>query len=223
MISNNGRILRTFKNGKARINGFLDDYAFTADAFITMYQLTFDEAWLYSAKQLAEVVMHHFTQDDSPLFWFMPDDNEDDNVTRLSRILETNDGVEPSGNSMMASVLLNLGYYFENEEWVERSTLMCTYIKKHVVDYPGYYANWASVSAAIAKGVTTLAVVGEKSLELARSIQKDFHPFMLLAVSTKESSIPVLKNKYKAGRTLIYRCVNHTCDAPVESVADISF
>lgn len=223
MISDDGRILRTYKDGNARINGFLDDYAFTADAFITLYQLTFDESWLLKAEQLARVVIDHFSQDDSPLFWYMADDNEDQNVTRLSRILETNDGVEPSGNSMMASVLLNLGYYFENEDWVDTAKLMCNYLKKHITDYPGYYANWASVSAAISKGVSTLAITGDNAVNLARQVQKQFLPFVFIAAANNDSSLPVFNNKFQPGKTLIYKCVNHTCDAPVENVSDISF
>lgn len=223
MISEDGRILRTYKDGNARINGFLDDYAFTADAFITLYQLTFDESWLLKAEQLTRVVIDHFSQDDSPLFWYMADDNEDQNVTRLSRILETNDGVEPSGNSMMASVLLHLAYYFENEDWVDTSRLMCNYLKKHITDYPGYYANWASVSAAISKGVTTIAIAGDNAVNLAHQVQKQFHPFVLIAAANNTSSLPVFNNKFKPGKTLIYKCVNHSCDAPVENVSDISF
>lgn len=223
MISDEGRILRTWKNGQARINGFLDDYAFTAEAFIALYQLTFDEVWLFKARHLTEYVLKEFSQNDSPLFWYLPENNEDTSITKLSRVLETTDGVEPSGNAVMAWVLLCLGNYFEEQSMIDRSIQMCTYMQENVKLYPGYYAYWANVSTALARDVNLVVIAGDNAFELARNIQRNYLPFTLLAASVNENDLPVFKYKFKEGKTLIYNCIGHKCNAPVENVEDISF
>lgn len=223
LIQNNGKINRSWKDRKSKINGFLDDYAFTADAFITLYQLTFDESWLHKAKLLTEYALNEFSQHNSPMFWYMPKHNEDTYTIKISRILETSDSVKPSGNSVMAWVLLNLGHYYGNQAWVDRASHMCSYMQKKVVAYPEFYANWAILAAALAHGLNLIIITGKKSIDFARNIQQRFHPFTLLAAATDKSSIPVFKDKFQYNRTVIYKCVNQVCEAPVEKVEDISF
>lgn len=223
MISTENIIRRTWKNGNAKINGFLDDYAFTADAFITLYQLTFDEVWLIKAKEITEVVLKSFSQESSPLFWYMPDNNEDPNIIKLSRILETTDGVEPSGNAVMAWVLLCLGNYFEDQSYVDRSRQMCIYMEKNIIAYPSFYAHWAGVAAAHVHDLSVIVITGPEAHEYAKKLQMHYSPFLLLAASNNKSEIPVFMNKFKGEKTFIYKCKNNTCDAPVEKIEDISF
>lgn len=222
MLSENGKILRTWKEGSGKINGFLDDYAFTADAFISLYQLTFDETWLLEAKNLTEIVLKEFSQQDSPLFWFLPETNEDQSIIKISRVLETSDGVEPSGNSVMAWVLLCLGNYFENQEYIDRSKNMCTSMYNNILSYPSYYANWANVAAAHTHGISILVVTGPDAFDYSRQLRLQYNPYLLLAAANNKSEIPVFMNKFRNGKTYIYKCANHTCDAPVERLEDIS-
>lgn len=222
MISKNGKILRSWKNGQAKINGFLDDYAFTADAFISLYQLTFDEAWLFKARQLAEMIIQYFSQESSPLFWYLPVDNEDLSISSLSRVLETSDGVEASGNAVMASLLLSLGNYFEDESYIQRSVDMCSYMQKNVVAYPAYHGQWASIIAAHAHGTSVIVIAGENATLYANQLKLRYNPFSYIAAASNKSDLPVFKNKFKEGRTVIYKCVNHSCDAPVEKVEDLA-
>jgi len=219
MVTDNGSIRRTWKNGSAKINGFLDDYAFMADALIELYQLTFTEEYLFKAKLLADSLIQRFSQHESPLFWYLPEDNEDNHILKISRVLETNDGVEPSGNAVMAGVLLSLGNYFEDQSYITRSLEMCRYMEKNIVAYPSFHAHWASVTAAHVHGVSVVATTGDDAVKYARKLQKRYSPFTLFAASANQSRIPVLANKLKEGKTLIYRCVNHVCEAPVDDPA----
>lgn len=223
LIQTDGKINRSWKDNKSKINGFLNDYAFTADAFISLYQLTFDESWLHKAKLITECALNEFSQKNSPMFWYIPENNEDTHILNISRILETSDGVEPSGNSVLAWVLLTLGNYYENQEWIDRSIQMCSYMQNNVVAYPDYYANWASLAAALTNGLNLVVITGEKSVDFARKIQKQFHPFTLLAVANEKSSLPVFRDKFQYNRTVIYKCSHQACEAPVEKVEDISF
>lgn len=221
MINETGRIQRSWKKGVAKINGFLDDYAFTADAFISLYQLTFDESWLFRAQQLTDYVIDHFSQESTPLFWYLPKDNGDSSITALSRVLETSDGVEPSGNAVMASVLLSLGNYFEDEAYIQRSLEMCSYMQKNVAAYPAWYGKWASVVTAHAHGTNVIVIAGENAVKYADQLRSLYSPFSLIASASNKSDLPVFKNKFKEGRTVIYKCINHVCEAPVDKVEDL--
>lgn len=222
MIGENGKILRTWKNGVAKINGFLDDYAFAAEAFIYLYNLTFDEAWLLKARELTDRVLRDFSQSDSPMFWYMAEDSDDKNVLKLSRILETTDGVEPSGNSVMAWVLLALGQYFENNDYISRSEQMCIYIQKNLIAYPNFHGYWGSVTASHVQGISLVAITGRSAVEYARRLHNTYHPNTLLAAAVSQSELPVFYNKFKDNKTLIYKCINHTCEAPVERLEDLN-
>lgn len=223
MISVDGKITRTWKNGEARINGFLDDYAFTADAFLSLYQLTFDESWLLRAKQLTDYAINEFSHESTPLFWFVPQSNDDPNINNLSRLLETTDGVEPSGNSVMAWVMLAIGNFFEDQAYIDRSKNMCNYIQKNMVSYPAYHAQWATVTAAHVNGIDLVTITGPEAANYASQLYRKYRPFLLLAAAYNKSSIPVFKNKFRSDHsTLIYKCRNHTCEAPVEKIEDIS-
>lgn len=221
MIAPDGHMNRTYKDGQAKINGFLDDYAFCAQAFIAIYQMTFDEYWLHRAKQLTDYVIEHFSQDDGILFWFLPSNNEDQNVISLSRVLETNDGVEPSGNAVMAWVLLLLGNYFEDTAYIDRSLNMCNRMMQNIETYPSWFAYWAMVSSAHAQGITTIAIAGPRALDLAKEAEQGFKPFCLLAAATTESNLPLFKYKFVTGKTFVYKCANFTCSAPVENIVNV--
>lgn len=223
MISPDGKILRTWQNGSAKINGFLNDYALTADSFISLYQLTFDESWLFRAKQLTDYVISTFSQETSPMFWYTPGDSQDDSIAGISRILETADGVEPSGNAVMAHVLLALGNFFEEPLLISRSEQMCVYMHHNIISYPAYYAYWASVAAAHAAGISMVVITGPKSIEFAHRLQSKFNPFTLLAASCNKSAIPVFMNKFRDDRTVIYKCINQKCESPIEKVEDFSY
>ncbi len=223
MISSDGMIQRTWQNGMAKINGFLNDYALTADAFIALYQLTFDELWLHKAKQLVDYVISEFSQESTPMFWYMPKKNGENSIAEISRILETTDGVEPSGNSVMAGLLLAIGNYFEEPSYISRSEMMCTYMQNNIISYPAYYANWASVTAAHSTGISMVVIAGPRAIEFARQLQSQFSPFTFFAAASNKSDIPVLMNKFKSDRTVIYKCIKNKCEAPIEKVEDFSF
>ncbi len=221
IMAKGGKILRSYKNGISKINGFLDDYAFTAEAFISLYQLTFDEKWLLRSRDLVEYVIEHFSQDSAPLFWFLPENSEDAHITHLSRILETSDGVEPSGNSTMAWALLVLGNYFEDQDYIKRSSEMCNHLKSNVEQYPAYNSKWATVMAAHVHGINMIVIAGEDAYQKAEMLKPIYMPLSLIAAATRGSDLPIFNNKFKIGKTMIYKCTNLNCDAPVESPDDL--
>ena len=99
MMSDDGRLDRNYKNGKSTINAFLDDYSYTIEAFISMYEVTFDEKWIYAAKKLADYVIAHFKENKSNFFFYTSDIDK----PLIARKIDFSDNVTPSSNSSLAS------------------------------------------------------------------------------------------------------------------------
>ncbi|MCK5704895.1 MAG: thioredoxin domain-containing protein, partial [Cyclobacteriaceae bacterium] len=114
------RLYRNYKNGKASINAFLDDYAFTIEAFISLYEATFDEKWLEDARQLTTYALAHFYDGESGMFFYTSDIDPE----LIARKMEISDNVIPSSNSQMAKNLFVLGQYFYNDDYIQKSKTM---------------------------------------------------------------------------------------------------
>lgn len=216
MLSEDHRLNRSFKDGKSSVNGFLDDYCFTIDAFIALYQVTFDETWLERAGHLLDYALRHFFNPDKDLFYYKSDlDTE-----LIARNVEVSDDVIPASNSVMAHHLFTLGHYFSNEDYIEKARRMLGKLKSQLTDGGAYYANWSRLMLRIVTPVYEVAIAGEDCLEKRKEMDKYFLPGMILLGSSGESQLPLLKNKFKPGETTIYVCKDKICQQPVNEVAD---
>ncbi len=112
----NGRLLHTWRNGQAKLDAFLDDYAFLIVALLDVYAIDFDQRWIQQAAELAEDMIRHFGDDDGG-FFFTADDQE----KLIARTKSFQDSSIPSGNAMASIALLRLGRLTGNQEWVERA------------------------------------------------------------------------------------------------------
>lgn len=216
MIQVDGSIKRNYKNGKVTISGFLDDYALTAEAFIALYQATFNEEWLNIAKLLAEHVVDHFYNLNTGLFFYTSINDS----PLIARKTESQDNVIPSSNSSMAKVLYRLGLYFDNNDYIEKARRAVATVKENVIGYPSFYANWASVADWVISEPYEVAIVGEKAEEIRAELSKHFLPNAILLGSVGESTLSLLQGKYKAGETYIYICKNKACQLPVKTVGE---
>ena len=108
LMKKDGGLFHNHKNGKSTINGYLEDYASVIDAFVGLYELTFDQRWLLRARDLTEYCIENFHDSNSGLFFFTS--KIDDIIIR--RTLETSDNVIPASNSIMGQNLLRLSKLF---------------------------------------------------------------------------------------------------------------
>jgi len=214
------KLYHSWNNGKPKINAFLDDYAFTADAFIALYQVTFDEAWLLRAELLVEQVNLLFEDASGPLYWVAPQVASETRAA-VVRMKETTDGVEPSGNAVMAGVFLALGHYLEKESYIDRATQMLLNMQQQLVANPSSHACWAMQAAALANGLTMVVVTGPDAYKTAGMLNRKFYPGVLIAASVEKSGLSLFSHRLKAGQNQIFKCRGNTCDAPVGSVVDL--
>ncbi|MEO6681671.1 MAG: thioredoxin domain-containing protein [Ginsengibacter sp.] len=208
-----GSVYRNYKNGKASIPAFLDDYAFFISALINFYQVSFDEAYLHTAQKMMDYVRIHFYDKSSGMFYFT-----DDRFSKLiARKTEITDNVIPSSNSEMAKNLLFLGMYFERKEYEMEAEQMLKNITSNALQNPGYFSNWACVMSLQIHPPFEIAIVGKKWKEKVDDFQNHFFPDALF-LGGENGSLPLLDGKEISDKTMIYVCRNKTCALPVEKV-----
>ena len=218
MIKDNYRIDRNYKNGKSTINGFLDDYAITIQAFLSMYQATFEQQWLDQAKGLTDHVLSHFDGDASGFFYF----TSDLDPPLIARRIDYGDNVIPSANSIMARNLVLLGELLGQEPYTARGQRMFNRVWPRLKKdgQPSFYSNWCQLMLTLIKPPFEIAIVGSAYDRLLDEIQRTYQPDAVYLGGPDSGNLPLLQYKHVEGETLIYVCQNKTCKRPVETVAD---
>lgn len=212
MWQEDGSLLRTYKNGSAKIKGFLEDYANTADALVTLYESTLNEEWLAAAKQLADYALDHFYDGKQPFLSYIQLDGEQ----LIAPHYEIEDNVIPASNSVMAFVLKKLGTFYGNTHYEEMARTMLLHIIPGL-DYPSAFANWMELWLAFLPGSKELAVMGEGVLEAVMQINSEYLPHVAVAGSDAASSIPFLHDRFANNRLMFYVCENKACNLPVSA------
>ena len=215
-IKTDHSIYRNYKKGKSTINGFLDDYSFTIEAFIALYQVTYDEAWLHEAKLLADHAVQHFYSAETGVF-FYTSISDDPLIARKS---ETSDNVIPSSNSSMAKGLFQLGHYYDDENYLRISRQQMMNMKDYAQMHTAFYANWAILMDWFITEPYEVAIAGDKAAGLRKEFNSHYLPSCIWSGTVGASSLPLLIDKIKAGKTMIYVCKNKTCGLPVQTVSE---
>lgn len=208
-----GFLWRTYKEGNAKIHGFLEDYAHTADAFITLYEATLEEKWLLYAKQLVDYCLENFYDETQQFFSYTSIKGE----KLVAPHYETEDNVIPASNSVMANVLYKLSLLFENSHY-EKVALQMLYHIIPNMDYPSAFSNWINLWLDLSLDNKELAVCGPTANEAVKTINKEYLPYITIAGCTTESQVPFLKNRFDKEDTLFYICKNKTCDLPQNNI-----
>jgi len=212
--SSDDRLSRSYKNGMASINGFLDDYAFTIEAFIALYQSTFDEKWLESAKKLTDYVILHFYDSESGMFYYTSDVDQ----KLIVRKMEISDNVMPASNSQMAKNLFVLGQYYYDSDYVARSRQMLSTVKENTIKGGTYYSNWDVLMSWFISPPYSVAILGDDFESKRKALNAQYYPNVFFSGGNKEGQLALLENKLIPGQTTIYVCQNNSCKYPVTDV-----
>ena len=215
--NSDGHLLH-IESQKGKLNtGYLEDYAFTTSALISLYKVTFDESWLYSAQRLTESAIEHFYDNKDGMFWFTS--NLDHSL--ISRTKETNDNVIPASNSEMANNLFVLGEYFEEQKYTDIAKKMLLNVSGEMPKWGSAYSNWANLMMNFTSPFIQTVISGKDAEEKRKKIAASYLPNVLLAGSVSNTSeLPILTNRFVANKTFIYVCENRTCKLPVESTGE---
>ncbi len=211
-----GGLNHSYKAGKSTINGYLEDYCFTIEALIALYEATFDEKWLYEAKQLADYTIDHFYDEATGLFYF----TSDVDPPLIARKTEVSDNVIPASNSSMAKGLSLLGHYFDNERYNAIAQQMLKNIYQYMPNYGSGYSNWGLLAMQYTYPFYEVAITGKEVHDRRKELNAYYVPNKMLIGSIKESKLPLLEMKLMKGQTTIYVCQNKVCQLPVTAISE---
>jgi len=217
MINADGRINRIYnkknQHGSTPV-AFLDDYANLIDAFIALYEVTFDEDWLQKAKALTDRAIKHYYDNETGVFYFTAADDEQ-LIARKSEIM---DSVIPASNSAMANNLKTLGLLFDNEYYAEISAQLLRNVVGQIAKYGSSYSNWCSLLLNEIFSINEVAIVGDQAETLRVEMEKKYIPNKIILGGTK-GSLPLLQDKFAAS-TRIFVCKDKTCGLPSENTEE---
>lgn len=213
-LIDDNQLLRTYKNQKS-ITGFLEDYAFTIEALINLYQVTFKIDYLNKAKHLAEICFKDFKTESSPMFQFASKTSE----KLISKTYEINDNVIPASNSSLAKSLFLLGKFFDEDKYLETSKRMLNQVEAKLFKSGPYLANWQILYGWLTFPFYEVAIMGKKAQDWSLELQKEYHSNYVFLGGQSEN-LSLLENKLPKdpSETIIYVCENKTCQQPTSEI-----
>ncbi|HKJ47824.1 MAG TPA: beta-L-arabinofuranosidase domain-containing protein, partial [Christiangramia sp.] len=212
-IQESGRLFHSYKNGKSTINGYLEDYAFMIEAFLNLYEATFDIKYLQKAEHLIVITNEDFLDAESDMYFFTSAKDR----PLITKTIEISDNVIPASNSVMAKNLFKIGQLTGNQDYINRAEKMLQTILDKISEYPQSYSNWLDLLMNFSFPFFEIAVTGENFQKYTSFFQKQYLPNTVLAGTNSDSDLALLKDRLVKGKDLIYICQEGTCQLPVES------
>ena len=225
LVTDDGRLLRTHKDGKSKLNGYLEDYANMIDALLELYQTTFDEKWFVTARKLADHVLAHFPTADGGFY-----DTSDDHEALIVRPRNLQDNATPSGNSMMTKQLLRLSAYTGEGRYYDEAQKNLVMLVNALTQYPQAFGEMLNALDTLVNGLSEVAIVGKlddsATLDLLKVVREPFRPNVVAALSPEnvdgETTIPLLNYRTMRGdKPTVYVCQHFACKMPVTSADEV--
>ncbi|MBI3941079.1 MAG: thioredoxin domain-containing protein [Acidobacteria bacterium] len=222
----NGRLLRSWKQGEAKLNGYLEDYAQVIEGLIATYQASGDVEWMERAQQLMELQLQKFWDASAGDFYFTSSDHE----PLLVRQKEYFDNATPSGNSVSCLNLLRLSMLAGEKRYRQIAEQMLRRMSAALADHPSAFGYWLQALDFFFGPVQEIAVVGVPGPpreRLMRPLRERFLPNKALAVAAAvdaplAAKIPLLAGKTAAdGRPTAYVCRDYACLRPATSPEEL--
>ncbi|MAD79358.1 MAG: thioredoxin domain-containing protein [Planctomycetaceae bacterium] len=233
--ADNGRMLHCWRHGKARLAAYLDDYAYLTCAMVTLYEASFDEAWIDEAVALANVMLVHFADQKQGGFFFTADDHE----ALIARNKDLHDSSVPSGNSMAATALLRLGTLCGRADYLDAARGTLEMAHETMMNSPTATGQMLVAANLLIGPTRAIVFVGPDASsedpsgiqQTAARFRRHFLPNCVIAGRPADAEdqyqsphlAPLFLGKRQAGGgTTVYVCENFACQAPVHGEAGIS-
>ncbi len=217
MTKKDHSLYRNHKEGKSTINAFLEDYATLIDAYISLYEVTFDEQWLHNAKSLTDYAHQHFFDKESGMYFFTSDEDQ----SLIRRSIETNDNVISSSNSIMANNLFKLDKIFYGSGYGSIATQMLKNVQQDFGLQAQGFAHWLNLVLYFNQDFYEIALVGPNFKLLGQTIGASYIPNSVLVGTVGESGLELLQNRLVPDKTLAYVCIEGACKLPVSTSDEV--
>jgi uncharacterized protein len=226
-LREDGRLLRTWKDGRAKFNAYLEDYAFLSEGLLTLFETTGELRWLKEALALADRMIEEFWDDESGGFFFTGKSHE----SLIVRNKDYFDNATPSGNSVAANVLLRLGAFTGRENYRNLATAVLREIGDQMRRYPSGFGYALSAVDFLLSTPKEVAIVGKDSADIRPLLAETWRKYMPNKVvapgftgdSEAAQVTPLLANRPLVhGQPTAYVCEQFTCQQPVTEISALS-
>ncbi len=216
-----GRLLATSRDGRARLNAYLDDYAFLLDALLELLQARWKQPDLEWAMQLADALLRHFEDEDNGGFWFTADDHE----TLFTRLKPFSDEAIPAGNAVAAQSLQRLGLLLGETRYLQAAERTLAAAATSIARMPYAHPGLLIVSQETKLPLETLVIrTGEdERREWQLAAQQAYAPArQVFAIPKDARNLPqALKSKVIQGESCAYLCRGMQCDPPIRDIKQL--
>jgi uncharacterized protein YyaL (SSP411 family) len=214
----NGHLYRSYRAGQARNTGFLEDYANVANGLYELHVATGELRWLEESRRLALLAVDLFGDAERGGFYMTPAHGEE----LVARKKDLDDHPTPSGNSMLAYVLLRLARIYGDEELERQAVGVFRLLHVAVARVPSAFG-WALVALELHFAPhREIAIVGGPQSEVARAALASWEPNAVVAHGPADE-VPLLAGKTLVdGRPAVYVCESFACRAPVTDAAALA-
>lgn len=221
-----GLLLHTYKDGQAKLLGYLDDYAFVAAGLLDLYEVTLERSDLQRAIDLAETMIREFWDDIDGAFFYTGRSHEQ----LISRTKPAFDGSVPSGNAVATQLLVRLYHYTGREEYLKRAEKTLRIYHDAMEQQPFGFAHMLSALDFYLEKPKEIVLMGKRddppAMDLLRKIHSLYLPNQTLQMIDPDQSLekvsPLLAGKGQLnGRPTVYACHNFTCSRPVTEWKDV--
>ena len=204
-----GKYHRIVKNGQASIPAFSEDLSALCSAYISLYQVCFDEKWLLLAKEITDEIIHSFMDEQTGLIYFISHDAE----PLIARKKDLSDDVLPGANSTFAFCLMKLHHYFAVPRYQEIAQSMLEEMSEAFLKHSPWYSHWGQSYLLKEFGLYQLCVSGPHAEKAITEPSLLPIPNLILAAAEKTSELPILQIRI-GEKTNYYLCMDETCFAP---------
>jgi uncharacterized protein len=206
-----GRLLRSWKDGRAHLAAYLEDHAYLVEALLTLYEATFDPRWFRAARDLADTMIERFADARRGGFFTTAADHEQ----LVARRKDLEDTPIPSGNSSAALGLLRLARLTGEARYEDRARSVIALLHPIAARHPLAFGHLLQSLDFAQADVREVAIVGEDAEPLARVVRDAFRPHVVLAGGPPDR-VPLLAGRVPVdGRAAAYVCERFACQAPV--------
>jgi uncharacterized protein YyaL (SSP411 family) len=236
-----GRLLHTWRTGKAKVDAYLDDYACLISALVSVYEAAFEEQYIDAAVELADQMLAHFADRDGGGFFYTPDDGEQ----LISRQKDLQDSATPSGNSMAATALIRLGKLTGRTDFIDAATGSMRASVGLMQRYPTAAGQMLIALDWLLGPTYEIAILAEdkdkRTTQAICRLRERYIPNKLVAFRHKSAhtAVQIADNDQRGARSLaldplfagkdsipgaraptVYVCESFTCQAPVAGIDD---
>ncbi|HEX9736461.1 MAG TPA: thioredoxin domain-containing protein [Thermoanaerobaculia bacterium] len=219
-----GRLRRSWKDGRATLNGYLEDYASVAEGLLALYETTFDPRWFGAARELMDEALLHFADPGGGFF-----DTSDDHEELVARPKGVQDNAVPSGNAMATTVLLKLAAWTGEGRYRDAAEAALRPVGPYLGRHPTGFAQWLTALDFALAPVREIAIAGDPGAadtqRLLASARVGYRPHQVVAVGVPAAAetIPLLAERPLIGdHATAYVCRGFVCELPVSDPGELA-